>query len=117
MLAFLPPREREAIIGRMNFTRFNDRTIVIPEAFAAELNTVMETRYALDRGEQLSGIHCVAAPVLDRHGYPVAGVWTTGPADRIPAAVLPEIGKLFVSQVGRISERLGYGLLCQATQA
>ncbi len=117
MLALMPQRERDAIIGRMRFTRFNDHTIVTPEAFSVELNTVVKDGYALDRGEQLSGIHCVAAAVLDRHGYPVAGVWTTGPADRIPASVLPEIGRLLVVQVGLISGRLGYGLLCQTMQA
>ncbi|HEX2973969.1 MAG TPA: IclR family transcriptional regulator [Tepidisphaeraceae bacterium] len=117
MLAFMPERECESIIQRIEFVRFNDRTITTAELFREELNTVREVGYALDHGEQLGGIHCVAAPVFDRHGYPIAGVWTTGPADRIPTSALPTIGKQIVSHVKVISARLGYGLLDSALSA
>ncbi len=117
MLAFMPEQERDALVGRIAFVRYNDATITSAAAFIEELNTVRSLGYALDRGEQLSGIHCVAAPVLDRNGCPVAGVWTTGPADRISASALPELGELIARQVGVISERMGYGLISQAKQS
>lgn len=110
MLALLPGREREAAIDRIAFTRFNDRTLTSPAAFRQELQAVREQGYALDRGEQLGGIHCVAAAVLDRHGYPIAGVWTTGPADRLRESDLPAVGALLASQVRIISHRQGFGL-------
>lgn len=108
MLAALPEREREAAVDRIEFTRFNDRTITTPEAFRRELDAVRTQGYAVDRGEQLGGIHCVAAAVLDRHGYPIAGVWTTGPADRLRASDLPAVGALLVSRVRIISHRQGF---------
>lgn len=111
MLAFMPQRQRDAIISRLTFTRFNDHTLTSASAFCEELNTVREQGYALDHGEQLGGIHCVAAAVFDRHGYPIAGVWTTGPADRMPDSDLPQIGRQIVSHVKVISARLGFGLL------
>lgn len=117
MLAFLPERECQAIIAGIEFTRFNERTITSAGAFLAELKMVRQWGYALDRGEQLSGIHCVAAPVFDRHGYPIAGVWTTGPADRLSELDLPGVGQQIVSQVKTISARLGYGLLENAPLA
>lgn len=111
ILAFLPEGEREALLGRMSFPRFNDRTITSLAAFRREVFAVRACGFALDRGEQLGGIHCVAAPVLDRHGYPIAGVWTTGPADRLPESVLPVLGERIASRVRLISQRQGYGPL------
>ncbi len=111
LLAFLPEREREALIETIEFVGFNSATIRDAERFREELDAVREQGYALDRGEQLAGIHCVAAPVFDRNGYPVAAVWTTGPADRIRERDFPTVGKLFCKQMRIISGRLGYGLL------
>jgi DNA-binding IclR family transcriptional regulator len=111
LLAFLPAQECETLIAKIDFIRFNARTITSAEGLREELESVRQHGYALDRGEQLAGIHCVAAPILDRHGYPIAAVWTTGPADRIRERDLATIGDLFTSQVKIISGRLGYGLL------
>jgi DNA-binding IclR family transcriptional regulator len=111
ILAFLPADERDDILKRLSFVRFNERTITSAEAFRRELATVHDNGFALDQGEQLHGIHCVAAPVFNRHGYPIAAIWTTGPADRIRTEDLARIGKLIRTQAAMISERLGFGLL------
>jgi DNA-binding IclR family transcriptional regulator len=110
LIAHLPEKEREALIARIEFTRFNPGTITTAAQYRQELNAVRERGYATDRGEQLSGIHCVAAPVLDRHGYAIAAVWTTGPADRLREADLDAAGALVASHVKIISARMGYGL-------
>jgi len=115
LIAQLPEPEREALIAQIDFVRFNAATITTAARFRKELNEVRGRDYAIDRGEQLSGIHCVAAPVFGRHGYPVASIWTTGPADRIRATDLPSVGELLVSRVNVVSARLGHGLLNGAT--
>jgi DNA-binding IclR family transcriptional regulator len=113
ILAFLPSGEREAIVSRLPFTRYTRRTITDAAEFLRELAEVRALGYALDRGEQLTGIHCVAAPVFNRHGYPVAAVWTTGPTDRLRETDLAAAGTMMAAQAGAISKRLGYGLLAR----
>lgn len=110
ILAFVPEEERSRVVGRLSFTRFTERTITNAVRFMRELATVRETGYALDRGEQLTGIHCVAAPVFDRQGYPIASIWMTGPTDRIGEGDLARIGAEVRVHADQISRRLGYGL-------
>jgi DNA-binding IclR family transcriptional regulator len=111
LIAHLPEKERESLIARIDFVPFNAATIRNAAQYRRELSEVQERGYATDRGEQLSGIHCVAVPVFDRHGYPIAAIWTTGPAERIRKSDLPATGELLASRVKVISARLGYGLL------
>ncbi|MEI7731045.1 MAG: IclR family transcriptional regulator [Verrucomicrobiota bacterium] len=111
ILAYLPEPERRAILGKMSFIRFNERTLASVEVFERELESVLKTGFALDQQEQLTGIHCVAAPIFNRHGYPIAAVWTTGPTDRIRAEDFPRVGALIKAHTAMISERLGFGLL------
>jgi DNA-binding IclR family transcriptional regulator len=111
ILAWLPTQERDEIISAISFIKFNEQTICTPQEFLAELKTVLQDGYAVDRGEQLSGIHCVAAPVLNRHGYPIASLWTTGPTDRIRRGDLGPVGAKVAEHARTISARLGYGVL------
>ena len=49
--------------------------------------------YAFDRAEALEGVHCIAAPILDGNGIPIAAITTTGPAYRLQAEDFEAIGK------------------------
>lgn len=113
ILAFLPSNEQKTILGRITFTPFNDQTIRDLPSFIQELSQTTATGYAVDRGEQLTGIHCVAAPVFNRHGYPVASIWITGPTDRLRQEDIPAAGALVLEHARMISRRLGYGFLEQ----
>jgi DNA-binding IclR family transcriptional regulator len=116
ILAWMPAAERESIIQKISFKRFNERTICDVQSFIHELNQVAELGYALDRGEQLAGIHCVAAPVFNRFGYPIASIWTTGPMERMCQEDLPKVGARVMEHARIISGRLGYGLLDSNSQ-
>ncbi len=111
MLAFLPEDQCEAILDKMRLTKFNDRTITSKAKFREELAEVRELGYALDRGEELETLHCVAAPILDHRGHPVAGIWITGPASRLKTEDFERLGKIVMEHVHIISERFGYSLL------
>jgi DNA-binding IclR family transcriptional regulator len=111
ILAWLPANERDELIRRLVFTRFNERTICDARSYLSELRQVAADGYAVDRGEQLSGIHCVAAPIFNRHGYPIASVWTTGPHERIRRNDFPELGLKVLDHARIISGRLGFGAL------
>lgn len=110
-VAFLPAAEREALLKRLKFTRFNDRTLDSRAKFDAEIAEVRAKGYGLDRAEQIEGLHCVGAPIFNHRGYPIAAIWVTGPSFRFAASDLPRIGTRVVTAANKISQRFGYKLL------
>ncbi len=111
MLAFLPKDEADKKIKNIKFEKYNENTIVSKKEFLAELEAVKARGYAFDKGEEIEGVNCVGAPVLDAHGYPVAAIWITGPKERIRVEQLDEVGLVVREYALAISARLGYGLL------
>jgi DNA-binding IclR family transcriptional regulator len=94
VIAFLATDEQEMVVNRLQFKRFTDNTITLKRAFRLELDQIRERGFAVDRAEGLAGIHCVAAPVLDRHGFAVAAITIAGPLARIPEDEFESVGQI-----------------------
>jgi DNA-binding IclR family transcriptional regulator len=94
ILAFLPEQEREATLDRISFKRFTPTTITSKRGLREELAMVRQTGFAVDRAEGMPGIHCVAAPILDRHGVAVAAITIAGPSTRVRQDALDIIGTM-----------------------
>ena len=58
----------------------------------AELTRVRERGYALDLGEEETGVHCLAVPVRDGQRV-VAAMSVSGPADRMKALDPAELAR------------------------
>ncbi len=86
IVAFLPEEEREAVLDKMNFERFTEQTICDKARFEQECEQIRKNGYSVDIAEHNAGCHCVAAPVFDSEQYPVAAVWITSFANRMPVA-------------------------------
>jgi DNA-binding IclR family transcriptional regulator len=106
--AYLPDTILDATLSRMQFKRYNSRTITGEKAFRRELALVRQNGYATDDGEQYNGIYCVGSALLDRNGYPVATIWITGPVENISEEDIPKIGADFRAAAARISSILGH---------
>lgn len=74
LLAFLPVPLRQDLVGRIRFRPFTERTVRDAAALERDLARVRASGIALDRGEYHEFVTCVAAPILDPAGYPVASV-------------------------------------------
>ncbi len=107
-LAYLPPDEQNAILKKIELTRFNENTLTTRTAIKKECKKIRELHYATDESEQIHGVHCVAAPIRDHRGYPIAAMTITGPETRLSQSLFPEIGRLLVEHTGRISRKFGY---------
>lgn len=94
LVAFLPTDERDDVVNRIDFKRFTSTTITSKRAFRQELDQIRERGFAVDRAEGLAGVHCIAAPIFDRHVTPVAAITITGPSHRIPEEKFDDIGKI-----------------------
>ena len=110
MVAFLPEEEKKEIISQMSFEPFNERTITNKRTYSKMLESVIEKGYAVDHAEENEGMHCIGAPIFNRHGYPVAAIWITGPSSRIKTAHFDEIGRVVKAHAEQISRSLGYGI-------
>ncbi|MCG8308721.1 MAG: IclR family transcriptional regulator [Cytophagales bacterium] len=108
MLAFVQDEEREALLNSIEFTKFNERTIVTKEGMMREISIIREQGYAVDRAEELEGVHCVASPIFDQHNHPIAVVWTTGPSVRLKANEIEKTGNLVIECAEKISANFGY---------
>jgi DNA-binding IclR family transcriptional regulator len=110
-ISFLPAAEREALLRRMKFHRFNARTLDSRAKFEADIANVATQGYAIDRGEEIEGLHCLGAPIFNHRGYPMAAIWVTGPSFRFPESAFPRIGQLVAAAARTISRSFGYDLL------
>lgn len=108
MLAYWKPEAQKAFVQQMKFIKRTRHTIMSAPAFLAELKQAQVSGYALDRGEESETFACVAAPVFDHRGHPVASIWISGPSDRITPDSLDKLGAKVKQFADQLSRQLGY---------
>ncbi len=108
ILAFLPDAEREKVLSSIRFVRHNARTLTTRTSLQRELDTIKNTGYAFDNSEQFEGVYCIGAPVFDRCGYPIAGLWVTGLMMDLDRSRISELGVYIRECALRISKSLGF---------
>jgi len=96
MIAALPADERDDLIERLSLKRFTPTTITNRRDFRKEIAETAECGYALDRAEGMEGIHCVAAAIRDRNGFPVGALTIAGPSSRLPASEFARLGTMLI---------------------
>ena len=106
ILASLPEKDRDQIIGRMSFEVYTGNTIRTPEAFREELRQVRKQGFAIDRNEQVINCHCVGVPVNFAEESTVGAMWVTGPADSLPEKAFPDIARSLAGGARKIEECL-----------
>jgi DNA-binding IclR family transcriptional regulator len=107
LLAFLPAPAIERVLSGP-LPRFTERTIADPQRLRRDLARVRERGYAQALGEIEEGLNAVAAPIRDAAGAVVAAVSVSGPAYRVTADRIPDLGALVVAAAAKISARLGF---------
>ena len=83
------------------------RTIASRRRLDEEIARVRARGWAWVEGELEDGLNGAAAPVFDPGGRCVAALSVCGPAYRLPAERLPEVGPLAASAAAEIRARLG----------
>jgi len=86
LLAHCDPMEIERSVTNKPLRRLTPSTIINPAALAQELRHVRSNGCALDAGEAVQEVHCVAAPIRDEMSVVVAALSMSVPASRfVPA--------------------------------
>lgn len=107
ILAFLPEEKRSSLVDAARLERLTEHTIIHKTALLQAIRQVRKNGYAVDSGEHIDGVRCVAAPIFDRHTNAVASLTVTGPMTRWPPQELPGLGRLVREHADRVSASLG----------
>ena len=102
------PRDQWQSYFRPNVPR-TARTITTFQAFEQELDRVQAQGYAIDEGEDLDNIKCVAAAIRDGSGAVVAGISVSSAWFYLPDDRFARVAKMVRQHADRISAELGWG--------
>jgi DNA-binding IclR family transcriptional regulator len=109
LLSFFPEQELDRLIRKKGLPRRTGNTITNPERLKAQLRVVRAQGYAVDDEENEEGIRCLAAPVFDEKGRPVAAISVSGPAVRVTKKIIQDVfRKEVMKAASEISRRLGF---------
>jgi IclR family acetate operon transcriptional repressor len=109
LLAAMPEDEVERIIALRGLPAATAKTITTPAGLRAELQAIRERGFAIDEEENAIGLRCVAAPIFDENGKPVAAISLSGPTARIGDDLLLSLGDAVLDAARQITSGLGGG--------
>ena len=82
-LSHLPPREQENFLSTNPLVRYTDNTITNPRDLKQELSRIRKDGVATDNQEFMSGVVCVAVPVMRSGNRICAGIALSAPQARL----------------------------------
>lgn len=83
ILANLPTSRVEEIIAHRGLEKKTPKSIGTREELFEALDEVRERGYAIDDGERLEGLRCIAAPVKTSSGAVLGAISVSAPASRV----------------------------------
>ncbi len=107
LLAYLTEEEIDAVIRQHGLPKLARNTITSGTRLLEEVARIREEGVAVNNEENIDGVICVAAPIYDQSGAPMAALSVSGPAIRME--LILDAVKMEVKRVAaRISAMLGY---------
>ena len=88
LLAWLPPAEIDAILGRTSLRKLTEQTVVDPDELKQILATVRAQGWAAVDQELEAGVRSVAVPIRDSSGKVMAAINASAHAARVPMRTL-----------------------------
>lgn len=108
ILAHLPEKEVEEIWAASDVHSITENTIVDINTLKKQLSLVRQTGYAIDNEENEKEVFCMAAPIFDWQGQPVAAVSVSAPLSRMTDDAQSRILPKLLETTSEISSQLGY---------
>ncbi|MCE1252288.1 MAG: IclR family transcriptional regulator [Anaerolineae bacterium] len=108
ILSFLPTQELEGLLKNYKFFPVTPHTIINKKEFEKDLVDIHQRGYAIDEEENELGGRCIAAPIFNHEGYPVAALSVSVPIQRFPLERVSEYGAKIKEAADKISKNIGY---------
>ncbi|MDQ2051789.1 IclR family transcriptional regulator [Natronolimnohabitans sp. A-GB9] len=83
MLAYMPADRVDEIVDRHGLVEVTPQTITDPDVLFEQLERIRSQGYAIDEGERIAGMVCIAAPILDKSDRVRGAFCVCGPRSRI----------------------------------
>jgi len=106
ILAWWSDKRRSEWFRGRTLKSFTATTLADRGRLEDELVASRARGYTVDRAEGLEGIHCVAAPILDLHGTPLAAVTIMAPVSRMSVDRFPSLGEQCITAARAIEAAL-----------
>ena len=87
IFAFLPVNERSQLLAQMKFVKHKPATLRTAEQLQREAEIIRKTGIAFDRDEGPLPLKCLAAPVINENGRPIASVGISSIAALMPRPI------------------------------
>jgi IclR family acetate operon transcriptional repressor len=108
MLAFQPSEKREALLSEISFEKRTKNTITSRDFLRTELERIRKQGYAVDNGELIEGIRCIAVPVFSQNQTVVAAISIAGPTFRLDSKRVKELVHLVKKAADDTSKYIGW---------
>lgn len=106
LLAYMPPATVKRVIREKGLASYTPNTITNPAALERELSRIREQGYAIDDGEIMLGLRCVAAPIFDGKGQVRYALSISGMQGNLEGERLEKMTNRVVSAAAAISKTL-----------
>lgn len=107
LLAWYPEDRVKTILARKGLEKFTSLTITSETSLVRDLAHTRDRGFAIDDQERAEGMRCIAAPIFNAHGEPVAGLSVSGPAFRVGLSEANRIGALVRAAADKVTEATG----------
>jgi IclR family acetate operon transcriptional repressor len=107
LLGWYPEDRVRQIAARQGLPGFTTFSITSETALLRDLARIRDRGFAIDDQERAEGMRCVAAPIFNAYGEPVAGLSVSGPAFRLPLSATDRIGALVRAAADQVTEATG----------
>jgi len=107
LLAWLPDSRAGSLGTQGVLEMFTPATIASVADLRADLVQIRRQGFSLDDEERTVGMRCIAAPVFNAHGEPVAGISVSGPVFRMPAETVAETGAIVAQHAAEVTQAIG----------
>lgn len=106
MLSRMPEAVRQSMLADARLVAFTEHTVTDRGELARRIERAASVGYAIDDQENEMGMRCVAAPIVNADGRPVAALSISAPASRMTDAAISRIGAELVVTTARIAAQL-----------
>jgi DNA-binding IclR family transcriptional regulator len=107
VLAFLPEKEREAVLRSAELDSYTPETITNAKQLRLNLASIRATGVAYNNQEFHRGITALAVPLFGNDGRVIGAIALVGTSIDLDAEQLDEYAPLFVEAAAGISDRIG----------
>ena len=101
------PNSVQGIIARQGLPKFTSLSLTSESSLLRDLAHTRERGFSIDDQERAEGMRCVAAPIFNAYGEPVAGLSVSGPAFRINLSDAAKIGQAVRDAANSVTQATG----------